>query len=164
MKTKTSKEFEIEKVFKEAQEQTIETLPGFINSVMDGYVHDYNTIGSAIAAVAIAAATAANRHESGGITGFQAGFVLWNFIFNWSYENNKCGMKLLDYDKFLLPQYESEFERVISESTWEKLQEEAKERLENNDGYAVKTVIKHLKSVVDGNVPFGYKIKKEEQS
>ena len=147
--------------FKEAKEQTIATLPTFIDHVMNDYDHDYETIVHAISACALAAAWAANKHEQAGITGFQAGFVMWNFIKEWMYDDNRTGLKIVDYDKMLYPQYENEFDKVIPNSVFESLQEAAQTNLnEVEQGReAHPEVIKHWKRIVAGNVPFDYKIK-----
>ena len=159
---KINEEQHLEKIwFKEAREQTIETLPQFINHIMNDYEHDYGTICHALSACALAAAWAANNHEQGGITEFQAGFVMWDFIKNWMYDDNRTGLKIVDYDKILYPQYKNEFDKVISKSVFENLQKVAQENLEEvKQGREVHPdVIKHWESIVAGNVPFGYKIK-----
>lgn len=92
-----------------------------------------------------------------GITGFQAGFVMWDFITGWHYTNNKCGLKITDYDDMLYPQYEYRFQKTISADTWKCLREQAKENLKNST-YAHPRVIKHWQSIVDGKVPFGYTV------
>ena len=147
--------------FKEAKEQTIDTLPAFINHIMDDYTHDYMTICHAVSACALAAAHAANSHEQACLTGFQAGFVMWDFIKQWAYEDNKCGMKLINYDKMLYPQYEDKFDKFITKGTFKKLQEEAKKELAQSvgDDSIPNEVIEHWKSIIKGDVPFGYKLK-----
>ena len=57
----------------------------------------------------------------------------------------------LDY-----PQYENSFSKTISKYTWEKLQEEAKRKLE--EGVGVDKVQEHWQSIIDGVVPFGYEV------
>lgn len=158
----------LEKIwFKEAQEQTIETLPAFINHIMNDYVHDYGTICHAIAACALAAAWGTNHHEQGGITGFQASFVMWDFIKEWEYSGNKTGLKIVDYDNMLYPQYKDKFDKVISKETFKGIQKEAINRLGEyyntleNERYVHPDVVKHWRSIVAGNVPFGYKIKED---
>ena len=95
--------------FANAKKQTLETLPAFMNHVLNDYCHDYGTICHAISACAIAAAWAADGSEQGGITGFQAGFVMWDVIRQWRYSSNKSGLKIIDYDDMLFPQYEYKF-------------------------------------------------------
>lgn len=145
--------------YAEAKKQKPDTLMKFIDHVMNDYFHDYGTVCHAIAACAIAAACAADATSQGGITGFQAGFVLWGFIRQWMYENNKCGLKLVDYDNMLYPQYREKFEKTIPNGVWEKLQEEARQLLKD-DKFAAFEVKRHWESIVDGNVPFGYTVEK----
>jgi len=148
--------------FKEARKQTLETLPEFIRHVMEDYRFDYGTAVHAIAACSVGAAWAGAEAE--GITGFQAGCVMWDFVRYWNHSTNKCGMKLIDYDKMLYPQYEEKYEKVLSKDTWETIQNRAKEllaELEGNSGNNAPVhpdVIAHWKSIVDGKVPFGYTV------
>lgn len=147
--------------FKEATEQTIETLPKFINHVMNDYKHDYGTICHAVSACALAAAWAVSKHERGGITGFQAGFVMWDFIKEWIYRNNRTALRIVNYDDMLYPQYKEKFDKVISKETFESIQKAAQENLDRikNGDKAHPDVIKHWKSIVAGNVPFGHEVK-----
>lgn len=148
--------------FANAKKQTLETLPAFMNHVLNDYCHDYGTICHAISACAIAAAWAADGSEQGGITGFQAGFVMWDFIRQWRYSSNKSGLKIIDYDNMLYPQYEYKFtNKEIPQSIWESLQEQAEELLREEKPYAHETVIEHWQSIIDGNVPFGYTVKED---
>ena len=89
-----------------------------------------------------------------GISGFQAGGVMWEVIEEWMYSGNKCGLKLVDYDDMLYPQYDYKFDKAISENTWNHLQEQAKEMLATED--ACSSVRKHWQSIADGVIPFGY--------
>lgn len=148
--------------FANAKKQTLETLPAFMKHVLNDYCHDYGTICHAISACAIAAAWAADGSEQGGITGFQAGFVMWDVIRQWRYPSNKCGLKIIDYDNMLFPQYEYKFsDKEIPQSTWESLQKQAEELLREEKPYAHETVIEHWQSIIDGNVPFGYTVKED---
>lgn len=116
--------------FKEAKEQTIVTLPTFINHIMNDYEHDYGTICHAMAACALAAAWAVNNHPQGGITGFQAGFVMWDFIKEWKYSSNQTALRIVNYDNMLYPQYKDEFDKIISKETFESIQKAAQESLD----------------------------------
>ena len=71
------------------------------------------------------------------------------------YSGNECGMKIVDYDEMLYPQYEYKYQRTMRRDIFDALQKTAKKRLEESE-YAHPDVIKHWKSIVDGNVPFGY--------
>lgn len=70
---------------------------------------------------------AIDKSPSGGITGFQAGCIMWEFIRKWYFSSNKCGLKIVDYDNLLYPQKESSFDRVLSKDIWENVQNQAKE-------------------------------------
>ena len=130
MSTKVTEEMRPEKEwFKQAEKQTLKTLPDFINHVMNDYSHDYGTVCHAVAACALAAAWAANEEPNGGITGFQASFVMWDFIKQWSFTHNKTGLRIVDFDNMLYPQYENKFNKTISKDLWERLQDEAKNLL-----------------------------------
>jgi hypothetical protein len=146
------------KWYKNAKTQTFETLSEFIRHVMNDYIHDYGTIVHAIGACCVATAWACNEMPQGGITGFQAGCVMWDFIRHWMYESNKCGMRLLDYDDMLYPQYADKFDKVISADTFKALQEEAQDRLGKMDNVHP-SVVGHWTSIVGGQPPFGYKVK-----
>lgn len=153
-----------EKWFKDAKKQTTETLPDFMNHVLNDYEHDYVTICHAVTACALAAAYAANHSDQGGITGFQAGFVMLNFVRQWEFPDNKTTIRVTDFDNMLYPQCENRFEKKISKDTWWLLQKEAQRLLiEDNKkgGCAHKDVVEHWQSIVDGTVPFGYSIRED---
>lgn len=146
--------------FEQAKRQTLATLPEFIRHLMNDYSHDYGTVVHAVAASAIAAAWAADHEPRGGITGFQAGFVMWDFIKQWSKPDNKTGLRLIDYDKMLYPQDADRFEPTMSSATWKKIQEEAT-RLLKEEPDSHPDVIAHWRSIVAGHVPFGYSVEED---
>lgn len=150
---------EIDQWYAAAKQQTFATLPDFIKHVMDDYVHDYGTVVHAITACAVATAWACNEMEGarGGITGFQASFVMWGFVKHWEKENNKCGLKLLDYDDFLFPQYEYKFEKTIPPTYWAAIQKEAR-RLLDEKSFASPYVREHWLSIANGKLPFGFEL------
>ena len=159
MSTKVTEEMRPEKEwFKQAEKQTLKTLPDFINHVMNDYSHDYGTVCHAVAACALAAAWAANEEPNGGITGFQASFVMWDFIKQWSFTHNKTGLRIVDFDNMLYPQYENKFNKTISKDLWERLQDEAKNLLAESGRNANPAVVSHWKSISAGVVPFGYTV------
>lgn len=143
--------------FEEAYHIKAENLPAFYKKMVHGYNHDYGTACHAVAACALAAAWAACGEDETGLTGFQAGFVMWDFIKNWIKTGNKCGLKLVDYDDMLFPQYKEKMDKTIRQSNWDYIQSEAKKNLENSHD-AHPEVIKHWQSIVAGNVPFGYRV------
>ena len=61
----------------------------------------------------------------------------------------------------LYPGYADHYDKVISEEIWESLQEEAKKKLEQakkNKEFASPNVVEHWRSIVDGKVPFGFRV------
>ena len=105
----------------------------------------------------IATAKYIDRSDVGGITGFQASFIGWEMIKEFFHES-KIGMRLVDYEDMLYPQYEEKFKKIISKDIWESLQKQAEINLKESPDAHPK-VIKHWKSIVEGKVPFGYKVK-----
>lgn len=156
-KQKITEEIHLEKEWfeKASKIETIDQLTDFINYVIGDYNHDYGTVCHAIGAAAVAAAWYGAHVE--GISSFQASFVMWDFIRYWIKKYNECGLKLVDYDDFLYPQYQYKFEKTISQYVWNRIQEQAKKNLESNED-ACQAVRNHWKNIACGIVPFGYKV------
>lgn len=138
--------------------KSFDDLVAFLQRVKDSCNTGYGTAPRAIAQAALA--TAWFLSSDFGITGFQASCVMWDFIRDWLYSYNECGMKIVDYDDMLFPQYEHKYEKTIRSDVFEALQKAAKKKLEETE-YAHPAVIKHWKSIVDGNVPFGYVVRED---
>lgn len=137
--------------------QTLDTLPVFLNELANE-PHDYGTICLAIAFGAMAAAWAIEKSPSGGITGFQAGCIGWEMLQRWGAPSiGKLGARLLNYDDLLYPQYAHEF-NAISAETWERVKKAATDRLAEIGGEGHPSVIAHMQSVADGNLPFGLQL------
>jgi len=98
---------------------------------------------------------AINNHKQGGVTGFQAGAIMWENISNWDSSYKGKPLKLMDFSNMLYPQYDHQFAKEISVDTWKYLQKEAKKKLVESPTASDK-VIAHWKSIGDGVVPFGY--------
>ena len=141
-------------------DMTLDKLPKFLEHLTNDYKHDYGTICHAMAAGAVATAWAINRTPQGGITGFQASAVMWEFITNWMQKTGP--LELVDYSSMLFPQYEENFQKVITESVWNYLQTEAKKCLAQDGTTLNKDVKEHWQSIVDGKVPFDYSVKLKE--
>ena len=168
--------------------EDFDKLVEFLKDVRDNYNTDYGTAPRAIAQASVA--TAWYLASVFGITNFQAGFVMWDFIRDWQYRDNECGMKIVDYDLMLYPQYEYKFtEKTISKWQWEALQKKAQKEIDrinetvetynrsqakgmedfiNKEGrdwvdtdFCNVRVLNHWKSIVEGKVPFGFKVEKE---
>jgi hypothetical protein len=166
-----------EEWYREAKGMTLHRLPEFLRKLDRDYDHDYGTICHALAAGAVAAATALDRGSGGGITGFQAGAVFWEFYRHWMAEDGPAA--LVVYEHMLYPQYEYRFQKTIGKSIWEWIQEEAKKRLQaaGDNEATIKTyvtedgdlrsyesrfchpdVYAHWQAIASGQVPFGYRV------
>jgi hypothetical protein len=140
--------------YEEARKVTAETLPAFVAHLLNDYHHDYGTICHAVAAAALAGAMAVEHDPAqGGITGFQAGAVMWEFLRVW--DRIDCPARLVKYEDLLYPQYDERF-REISASTWKWAQERAASLLAG--GGAHPAVRAHWESIVGGTVPFGLRV------
>lgn len=141
--------------YKETKEMTLGNLPEFLRHLTEDYAHDYGTVCHAVAASAIAAAEAVNNSGLGGITGFQAGAVMWEFITHWIYPED-ARLQLRDMNDLLYPQMREKF-TSISKETWDWLQKEAQRNL-SEKGMAVPDVVQHWENIVEGIVPFGLSV------
>ena len=139
-------------------------LVKFMDYVMNEFNHDYGTICHALSAIALAAARVADRHyEQGGITGFQAGFVMWGFIKEWMFSHNKLGLSLIDYDNLLYPQYDHSFTITLDPKLVEQMQKEAQRLIDTtNPNQVNENVLAHWKKLAEGEVPFGLQVKEDE--
>lgn len=144
----------------DAENQTLETLPEFINHLMNDYEHDYGTIIKATAAAMVATFNACNQSEQGGFTGFQVGFIP-GFMINKFWGESKVGRKIIDFDDMLYPQHKDRFEKTISPTIWKNLQEIAKEKMKEPVENFHPDVRLHISKIAAGEIPFGYKVKEE---
>jgi hypothetical protein len=103
-----------------------------------------------------------NRSRVGGITGFQAGFIGWEMIEEYTIiSNNQFGMKILNYGDLLYPQYKEHFEKTLDKDTWEALRNQAYENMKNSPD-AHPEVFNHWKSIFQGEVPFGFVVRESK--
>ncbi len=137
-----------------APEMSLETLPAFLKELAE-FEHDYNTICYALAAGAVATCWALDRSPQGGITGFQGGAVMWEFMEAWN--GVKAPAWLRKGEDMLYPQYEHKF-TCISNDTWQWLKDEATKKLAEPHDMVASSVVAHWKSIQAGNVPFGFKV------
>jgi hypothetical protein len=146
------------KWMKEAKAVKIDTLPEFIKRVHDEIPVSYGNICHKIAIAAIAAAYSFENSEQGGITGFQSGCIMWEFVCAWTGDYDP--QRLVHYHDMLYPQMLYKF-TSISKETWEWLQKEAKKNLEDTTrGYEMAPeVTAHMQSIADGKVPKGFEIR-----
>ena len=141
----------------------LEDIPGFVTKAMCGYEHDYDSVVKAFTACLCACAWAINQQA--GLTGFQAGFVPLLFMQKWNGIGEDVGLRVIDYDNMLYPQYEENFSKVMSQDVYNSLVEKARENLRGvEDGsrpYPVHPdVIAHWQSIAEGMPPFGYSVKR----
>jgi hypothetical protein len=119
--------------------------------------HDYGTIVWACVEAAQAAVRTLDRSSQGGLTGFQASCVAMQFIADMN--GITSPFRLVDYGNMLFPQYDREFARTITASTWKWLQQEAGKMLaERNEDNSATRVRAHWVDIVNGKVPFGYEV------
>ena len=142
---------------KRKEVKTFDELVEFLRDVKDNYNIGYGDAPRAIAQAAVGVAWFLSGEF--GITGFQSGATLWDFIRDWSYPENKTGLRLINYDNMLYPQYGDMFEKTISEDTWKLIVEEAKNKLEKYSKNSHPNVVAHWRSIANGILPFGYTIK-----
>lgn len=136
--------------------RSFEDLVEYLKYVQENGNCGYGASPRAIAQGSLAVAWYLSRDF--GITGFQAGATMWDFIIGWEHTDNKCGLRMIDFDMMLYPQYKYRFKKTISTDTWKALQEQAKKNLAEAT-FVHKDVAKHWKKIARGKVPFGYRVK-----
>ena len=121
-----NREFEVKAQLEKEREniKTFDDLVSFLERVKNTCNTGYGTAPRAIAQAALA--TAWYLASDFGITGFQGVCTMWDFIRDWEFPCNECGMKIVDYDNMLYPQYDYKFEKTIPTRTFESLQKTAK--------------------------------------
>lgn len=148
-------------------EQDNVSLDKLLEDLVETYEYDYGSICQMIGMFAVIAAKKANASDAGGITGFQANGVMWEFIQKWMHFDG--AMKLVQYKNMLYPQYNDKFQKTISKDTFNWLQTEAQKKLDEyqntkDSGRQVtvhEAVLEHWKALVNGMVPFGYTVREE---
>ena len=158
MKTERD-EFEVQDELRARRKEIkdLDELFELIEDVRDNYNTGYGVAPRAIAQAAVA--TASYLLSEMGCTGFQASCCMWDFVRDLIYTNNKIGLRMIDYDNLLYPQYEYKFlDRTISKKQWETLQQEAQKALDERDLVCFE-VYAHWQNIVEGKVPFGFSVK-----
>jgi len=146
-------------IYKKADDiKTKEDLDNMLAEVINDKELDYGKICYAISGCMLAVLNYIDRSEVGGITGFQASIIGWQMVRELICDN-ETSLRLINYDDMLYPQYERDFDKVIDKELWKMLQEKAKEKLEKVPDAHPK-VIEHWQSIVDGEIPFGYKVRR----
>ena len=152
----------IDSWYKRASEVTPETFGDLINELLHGYELDYGAKIHAAAACTIAMFNACDDIFS--LSGFQGSASVMQILYKLNYPCNKTGIRIVDYDEMLYPQYEDKF-RSISRNTWKLLRKRADELLAehycsfiNNQSRVHPSVLHHWTDISSGIVPFGYYI------
>ena len=161
-----------ELIGKRSQIKSFDDLVAFLKDVKDNYNPSIDSLsdeeqdvwyGAVVRAAAQAAiATACFFSEEMGLTGFQHHFMVNDMMFGWAYPGCKTGLRILNWDDMLLPDGGSSVNKTVSKEMWEKIQKEAKHRLEElkeqEKNESIIKLMNHLQSIVDGTVPFGYRV------
>jgi len=119
---------------------------------LSSYDHIYDSYAEGAAALLLAAGNLMS--DKLGLTGFQASFAFWRFAQRWLPIDGPAG--LLKLEDMLYPQYKYKF-TAISLDDWNWLQAEAQKRLNEREGMHA-DVRAHMTSIVEGHVPFGFKV------
>lgn len=136
-----------------------EELKSFLDYLMDQN-HDYSSVAEAFISGLRATMRAMDSHKNGGITGFQMGFILSQFM---AAEQSIHGpWQIRRFENMLYPQYENHFAKTISRETWLWLQVEAVKLLSRDNLASVSPVVTdHWNKIVSGVVPFGYEVRED---
>ena len=147
---------QIEKLYTEAREQTLKTLPEFLERVSTIVRCDWDC-NKGIAAIAISAIAASWAMESVpglGTSNSQTRYIMAEYMMR--YGNVSTPANIVEYMEMLNPYNAGHFEKTISHDTWRCLQAEAAKRLKRVR--LADEVRTHLQSILDGVPPFGYAI------
>ena len=134
--------------------ETAEDLVKFIEK-LESYNHGYGSVVEAIIAAMRGAFSVMNKKQH--ITGFQAQFIAWAMLYEFLGIEKDRPLKLVNIGDMLYPQGEEVFAKRMSDAHWNWLVEKAEAKLKENPP-AHEDVRKHWQSIVDGKVPFGYKV------
>ena len=148
----------IEQWFNDAKgKDGVKSLDEFYRHLTQDYQHDYGTCCHAIIAMAVAAIEKMSREF--GITGFQHSCVMWGIISREFHDHNKLGLRLLDYDNLLYPQFQDEFRQSeISEEQAEKIRKQAQANIDEG-GMVAHAVEEWWKKLASGWLPDYVKVK-----
>lgn len=112
------------------QVKTTDDFKALVDELFNnGYCHSYDSAVHAVSALALAGASLGAHIE--GITGFQAGYVKFDFICEWDRIGKEVGIKVVDFDHYLCyPQYVEQCPiKRISLNTWKRVQQVCADKL-----------------------------------
>lgn len=145
------------KEFKEIEKgwyKEIETLTSkskynaFVNKLIGGYEHDFGTSLRALACVV----NATIRFYGGGLTNFQAGYLMWKILETTFHIKDRVGLQLLKYEDLLYPQLLYHFEHELTKVQHDTLIGLAKQHLIEYPT-ACDEVRKHWEKIASGWLP-----------
>ena len=100
--------------------QTFEMLIEYLRDIKDnGRYQSYGGVVSAMGQALLAVAFFFAREF--GITGFQASCLMWEFLREWSFPNNKSGLRIIDLDLLLFPQYDDRYKKFLIDSAQKRV-------------------------------------------
>ena len=136
--------------------KTWEEFKPYFEDLMKNPIHGYGECCYQIAAAATVIAMILS--DEYGITVFQAGAVMWEFMKEFNHVEYPA--KLVRYEDMMYPQYKGKFGKIISSGTWEWIQEETRKKFDEIDRKSPPhpDVELHWKNILAGIVPFGYKV------
>ena len=132
-----------------------ESLDSFVEYLLS-FEHDYGTIVHATHAAMRKCFLKIDNSPQGGITGYQAQFLMWKFIEEFGGED-PVGRRIVSYSDLCFPQAARQFTH-IPRNIWEQTREFARKQLEEFGDTMVASVRSHMIDVRDGKVPFGLSI------
>lgn len=92
---------------------------------------------------------------------YQRGCVGWEVVKEFMILDKNAPAQLLDFSNMLYPHGEEKFSRTITRKNWEWIQKQAQKKIDgvnkSEAPHSAKT-FDHWKSIVDGNVPFGFDV------
>lgn len=115
---------------------------------------DYGGIVIACMAGMIGAFHVVNRSDAGGITGFQAGYIMWECIRRFGMFGDDAILRIVDYRDLMFPQCDYNFTTIPSSSR-DKLVAAAKSYDTKN---CHPDVANRIKSIAEGNLPCGLEV------
>lgn len=119
---------------------------------IESHEHDYGTIVYACSAAAIAGFNVMNRSKQGGITGFQAGCLMWEMV-------RKFGMfsegplRIQDFDQIRYPQYDDKWPVRITPASAAVLQERARKMVDEQGDLVSPAVLERNREISAGKFP-----------
>ncbi len=117
---------------------------------------DSNDYGACVVATAYIMEAAYHLLDPG-LTGFQAGCVMWEMVKKFGSYGPNARLRMLDYGNLKFPQYERHFTHIPQE-TWLSVVKDAQKGCNEWTGEKSGRVFEHMQTVAEGRVPFGLKI------